>query len=65
MEALWASLTAICVPGSIDGSGRYLVETLTDVSLANEDNISIPNDDVNSNVTMQVVPPGGQTSNRC
>ena len=39
----------------------------TDETLADEDTNSIPTDDVNrvtiGNVEMQVVPPGGQTSN--
>ena len=40
---------------------------LTDMTLADEDNDSIPTDDVNraiiGNVAMQVVTPGGQTCN--
>ena len=41
----------------------------TDVTLADEDNNSIPTDDVNrtiiGNVAMHVAPPGGQTCNLC
>ena len=40
---------------------------LNDVIVADEDNNSIPTDDVNrasiGNVAMQVAPPGGQTCN--
>ena len=44
-----------------------LFTDLTDVTLADEDNNSIPTDDVKraiiGNVAMQVAPPGGQTCN--
>ena len=70
-KCLFLSDTAILgvqsMRASVSNSLTIPFADLTDVTLADEDNNSIPTDDVNrtiiGNVAMQVAPPGGQTCN--